>query len=49
MDDDMKLPEGKKCIDCHHFDKCFNLFGCKPNNTYCDFSPSRFAPELDDD
>jgi len=42
-DDDMKLPPGKTCGDCAHLRRCKALFGCKPTNTECDFSPSRFV------
>lgn len=40
--DDMKLPEGKTCADCHWFKRCDWLISCKPTNTECDWSPSRF-------
>lgn len=40
----MQLPEGKTCADCHHFLRfCKSFFGCKPTNTECDWSPSRFV------
>ncbi len=45
-DEDMKLPEGKTCADCGAFKRCALLFGGEPDNTECDFSPSRFAPRM---
>lgn len=42
MDDDMKLPPGKTCADCYHCYRCTRIFGAKPENTVCDFAPSRF-------
>lgn len=41
--DDMALPEGKTCKDCANFARCVGLFGCKPTNKTCDWSPSRFT------
>ena len=46
MDEEMKLPKGKKCEDCHFVKKCVAMFGVKPENTYCDFYPIRFTPIL---
>jgi hypothetical protein len=43
MKDDMKLPDGKTCNDCIHFQRCSWLISCSPNNTNCDWSPSKFA------
>ncbi len=40
--DDMKLPEGKKCADCYYAKRCACMFGVSPENTLCDFAPSRF-------
>ena len=40
--DDMDLPEGKTCEDCHWFEKCVVLFRCPAESTRCDFAPSRF-------
>lgn len=40
---DMKLPDGRTCSDCAHFPRCVGLFGCKPESTSCDWSPSRFV------
>lgn len=42
MNSDMALPIGKTCGDCAHFKRCVALFGCKPTNITCDWSPSRF-------
>ncbi|MCK5614320.1 hypothetical protein KAR91_71300 [Candidatus Pacearchaeota archaeon] len=42
MHDSMKLPEGKTCDDCVHFKRCYDLFGAKPINIYCDFYPVRY-------
>jgi len=39
---DMQLPAGRTCSDCAHFARCAGLFQCKPTNTTCDWSPSRF-------
>lgn len=35
-------PENKKCRDCINFDRCEVLFKCLPQNTTCDFIPSKF-------
>jgi hypothetical protein len=43
--EDMELPEGKMCADCAHFKRCEWLISCKPTNTECDWSPSRFQPK----
>lgn len=43
-DASMKLPEGKTCGDCAHFQRCVWLFGCKATNKTCDWAPSRFRP-----
>ena len=40
--DDMKLPDGKTCLDCTSFRRCRNLIGIKGKETSCDWSPSRF-------
>lgn len=42
MENDMKLPDGEKCMNCAHFSRCVMLFRCKSDNTVCDWSPSRF-------
>lgn len=42
VQEDMKLPEGKTCGDCIHFERCVMLFGCPKTNDHCDWSPSRF-------
>jgi hypothetical protein len=47
-DDSMKLPEGKTCQDCAHFQWCVKFFGCKPANETCDWAPSRFVPKRED-
>lgn len=39
---DMALPNGQTCGDCHHFRRCEGLFQCKPTSIECDWSPSRF-------
>jgi hypothetical protein len=39
---DMKLPAGLSCGNCRHLPRCQALFRCKPTNTTCDWSPSRF-------
>ena len=44
--DDMKLPEGKIANSCIHFNKCSKMFGCKKHYTNCDFSPSRYREDL---
>lgn len=42
--DDMALPEGCTCEDCRTFDWCKQLGVIqKPNQTHCDWAPSRFA------
>ena len=39
----MRLPEGKKCGDCIHVDRCVRVLGCtKPERTSCDFFPNKF-------
>lgn len=38
----MNLPDGKKCGDCIHFQRCEWLIACSPNNTTCDWIPSKF-------
>ena len=45
MDDDMRLPVGKICLDCAFYNRCKWLFGCKPDSTECDWAPSRFNPK----
>jgi len=39
---EMKLPDGKICVDCVHFERCNMLFQCNPNRTSCDFYPSSY-------
>ena len=39
----MKLPEGKTCGGCNHYNRCFWLFDCVPGSTVCDFFPRRFV------
>jgi hypothetical protein len=41
-EDDMDLPEGKTCGDCVNVSLCTKMYGAKPENIWCDFSPSRF-------
>ena len=43
-DDSMRLPEGKKCGDCAHFNYCNWPVGAKADNKTCDWAPSRFKP-----
>lgn len=43
MNNDMKLPEDKMCVDCVNFRRCHGLFQCNLRNTECDWSPSRFV------
>jgi hypothetical protein len=38
----MALPQGQKCCDCIFFSYCKQLFNCSPDNTHCDWAPSRF-------
>ncbi len=35
------LPEGKTCADCVHVRRCVEMFGQKPEDTACQFIPSR--------
>ncbi len=39
---EMRLPEGKTCGDCVHFERCNKLVGSCVSWTSCDFHPSRF-------
>lgn len=41
--DDMNLPDGKTCGDCHHFSRCNAIFGHIAEDEVCDWAPSRFA------
>jgi hypothetical protein len=41
--DDMELPQGKTCADCMHNARCVVFGFTKPQNTRCDFAPSRFV------
>jgi len=38
----MLLPEGKTCINCIYYKKCFALFGAYESRKDCDFFPNRF-------
>lgn len=38
----MALGDGLACKDCVHMLRCTSIFGAKPENTYCQFFPSRF-------
>lgn len=38
----MELPQGKTCGDCVHCHRCCAMFGHTPEDTTCDWSPSRF-------
>lgn len=40
--DDMALPEGRTCGDCVHCKRCCAIFGHVPEDTRCDWSPSRY-------
>ena len=42
---DMKLPEGKTCKDCAHYEiTCSWMIGTLiASSTTCDFSPSKFV------
>lgn len=42
-DDDMTIPDGKRCADCRNFDRCKALFGCSGANSRCDWAPHRFV------
>lgn len=41
--DKMRLPAGVTCGDCRHIYRCKAMFGHTEADTYCDWSPSRFA------
>lgn len=41
----MRLPEGRTCGGCNHYNRCFWLFDCVPGSTACDFYPRRFVPK----
>lgn len=41
--DKMRLPVGITCGDCRHIGRCKAMFGHVEADTYCDWSPSRFA------
>lgn len=43
--DKMKLQPGVTCGDCFHIYRCKSIFGHVETDTYCDWSPSRFAPK----
>ena len=47
-DDDMKLPEGKTCGDCHYYRFCCGFFMCPQQNTKCDWSPSKYVGREED-
>ena len=44
MNEDMKLPVGKVCIDCVFYKDCKWFFRCKADSVVCDWAPSRFKP-----
>ncbi len=44
----MRLPAGKKCGACIHFDRCVGLFGCHSFSQTCDFFPRRFEEKAPD-
>jgi hypothetical protein len=39
---EMRLPEGKTCGDCVHCSRCCAIFGHVPEDTSCDWWPSRY-------
>jgi hypothetical protein len=39
----MRLPAGKTCGDCKHYEYCADLFDCRAANTVCDWAPHRFV------
>lgn len=39
----MRLPAGITCGDCAHIRRCKAIFGHVETDTFCDWSPSRFA------
>jgi hypothetical protein len=41
--DKMRLPQGTTCGDCRHIRRCKAMFGHTETDSYCDWSPSRFA------
>lgn len=41
-DAEMRLPPGKTCGDCAHCKRCCAMFGRVPEDTSCDWWPSRF-------
>lgn len=43
----MALPEHCTCAVCIHVNRCVSIFGVKPENTHCDFSPIRFELRAD--
>jgi hypothetical protein len=47
--DKMGLPAGITCGDCRHIGRCKAMFGHVEADTYCDWSPSRFADHRADD
>ena len=42
MDESMKLPDGESCKTCINYGWCKRLFGCKEENTECDYFPVRY-------
>lgn len=36
------IPNGKRCSDCAHVDRCVRLGFTKRDNRTCDFAPTRF-------
>lgn len=44
---DMALPHGKTCLDCHHWARCLGLGTAKLGQVECDWSPSRFRDRSD--
>lgn len=44
--DKMRLPTNTTCGDCYHIKRCKAIFGHTETDTYCDWSPSRFATKV---
>lgn len=46
MTNDMKLPDGATAKTCVYFPVCGTIFGCKKDNTKCEFSPGRYIENV---
>ncbi len=44
---DKRLPPGKTCQDCTHFERCLMLFGCNPFSVSCCQSTNEFNDPYD--